>query len=288
MTGVVWTPEKAAMRLTHIANAYSTHHKLPRFPVDVRELALHAAETFQWKDPITEIQAANIRSFEGALQANESRTKWMLLYNEKITSKGRIRFTQAHELGHYILHRLRKDGFECSPKHMLGSDPDEKDLEAQANVFASFLLMPLDDFRAEMGDTVDLDLLGRCADHYGVSFTAAALKWLSYTDRAAVLLMAKDGFIDWASSSAPARAAGAFFKTRTQTIEIPPGTMAADETVRHERTGVEIPASRWFRHAEPLMTIKEFKISADQYENTLTLLVLPRGAKVWEPWNQRR
>ncbi|WP_097065482.1 hypothetical protein [Nitrosovibrio sp. Nv4] len=38
---------------------------------------------------------------------------------------------------------------------------------------------------------------GHCANRYGTSFTAAALKWLELTDQAAVLAVARDGFIYW-------------------------------------------------------------------------------------------
>ena len=47
----------------------------------------------------------NLKNFEGLLAANDLKTKWMIAFNESIASKERIRFTKAHELGHYMLHR---------------------------------------------------------------------------------------------------------------------------------------------------------------------------------------
>ena len=279
----VWAPQRAATRLVRIAQTFSNAHGLRRFPVDVRQLALGAAEIFGWKDPITEVQAAPIKKFEGALFPNDDRSRWLLLFNETLTSPGRIRFTMAHELGHYILHRLQHDSFQCSPGDMLNWSQDERDIEGQADLFASYLLMPLDDFRAQVGATVDLDVIGRCAERYGVSLTAAILKWLSYTDEKAVLVMSKDGFIDWAWSSEPALRAGAFFKTRAATIELPSGSLAAAAKVRHERAGMMIPASIWFRFAEAHVQVREMKISADQYDSVLTLLCLPRAASFWPP-----
>lgn len=279
----VWTPQRAATRIVRIAETFSAAHALRRFPVDVKQLALGAADIFGWKDPIAEVQAASIKKFEGALFPDEARSKWLLLYNQTLTSPGRIRFTMAHELGHYILHRLHRESFECSATDMLNWSQDEKDLEGQADLFASYLLMPLDDYREQVGATVDLDVLGRCAERYGVSLTAAILKWLSYTDEKAVLIMSNNGFIDWAWSSEPALKAGAFFKTRTSTIELPSGSLAADADVRHERAGVTTPASVWFRFAEPQVQLREMKISADQYDSVLTLLCLPRSADFWPP-----
>ena len=284
MNGLSWTPQRAATRLVRIAQVYNAAHGLQPFPLDVEPLALDAANIFGWTDPISEVRPAPIKSFEGALFPNDGRSRWMLLFNESLTSQGRIRFTKAHELGHYILHRLQRNAFECSAADMLHWSQDDKDMEAQADLFASYLLMPLDDFRKQVPAGVDLEVLGRCADRYGVSLTAATLKWLSYTDEKAVVVMSRDGFIDWAWSSEPAARAGLFFRTRNVApTEVPSASVAADDSVRHERAGVRIPASTWFSHADSSMLLREMKISADQYDSTISLLCLPRSAEAWPP-----
>jgi hypothetical protein len=48
--------------------------------------------------------------------------------------------------------------------------------------------MPLDDYRRQTTDHADFDYLGHCADRYGVSLTAATLKWLEWTDERAVFV----------------------------------------------------------------------------------------------------
>lgn len=73
--------------------------------------------------------------------------------------------------------------------------------------------MPLDDYRKQVTTAVDLDLLGHCADRYGVSLTAAILKWLQYTDEKAGDV--QRWFTNWAWSSEPAAKAGAFFRLAT-------------------------------------------------------------------------
>lgn len=180
--------------------------------------ALEAANIFNWTDRITEVKAAEIKGFEGALFPNDGKKEWLLLYNSGLKSQGRIRFTQAHELGHYILHRMLKESFQCSDKDMLNWSKDDLDFEAQADLFASYLLMPLNDYRKQLSATVDLEALSHCADRYGVSLTSAILKWLDYTEEKAVLVMSKDGFMDWAWSSDSARKAGAFFKTKKDVL----------------------------------------------------------------------
>ncbi|CAB3668180.1 ImmA/IrrE family metallo-endopeptidase [Paraburkholderia rhynchosiae] len=278
-----WTPPRAATRLVRVTEAFALAHGVDRFPVDVPTLALEAARVFGWSDPITQVEPADIRGFEGALLPDEERRRWLLLYNETVSSPGRIRFTQAHELGHYILHRLNRESFQCSDADMLNWSQDDRDIEAQADLFASYLLMPLDDFRAQLSSGVDLDALSHCADRYGVSLTAAVLKWLQYTDEKAVLVMSNDGFINWAWSSEPAFRAGAFFRTRGHVIPVPEQSLAANPDIRHDRRGAEIRASVWFGHADPQMSLREMKIHAGQYDATLSLLWLPRGADVWPP-----
>ncbi len=283
----VWTPQRAANRLAKLAEVFSAAHDVDRFPVDVPSLALETARIFGWTDPITQVQAANIKGFDGALFPGDGRKEWLLLYNETVSSSGRVRFTQAHELGHYILHRLLRDSFQCSDADMLNWSQDDRDIEGQADLFASYLLMPLDDYRKQVTTAVDLDVLGHCADRYGVSLTAAILKWLQYTDEKAVLVISNDGFINWAWSSEPAAKAGAFFRTRKSVIPVPDGALAANAEITHDRTGTEIPASIWFPHASADTPLREMKVYAEQYGVVVSLLHLPRSADVWPPWGDR-
>lgn len=60
------------------------------------------------------------------------------------TSERRDRFTKAHELGHYFLHYRYPGRTEPESFSRGGRSP----AETQANVFASSLLMPEDEFRA--------------------------------------------------------------------------------------------------------------------------------------------
>lgn len=66
-----------------------------------------------------------------------------VIYLPHVTSSRRDRFTIAHELGHYFLHYLhpkREDGAAFGRG-------ERNDIETQANVFASSLLMPEETFR---------------------------------------------------------------------------------------------------------------------------------------------
>jgi hypothetical protein len=254
-----------------------------RFPVDVVALAKDAANQFRWNDPITKVQAEDIKNFEVALIPSEGKREWLLLYNKKLSSQGRIRFTQAHELGHYLLHRHLRDSFNCTEGDLINLETDEATIESQADSFASTILMPLDDFRAQMIGSADFEGLGACAARYGVSLTAATLRWLKHTEHQAVLIVHRDGYMNWAFSSTPAVKNGAFFRTRSETIAVPDGTLAADTSVQHERAGTEVAARAWFPHAPTDLSLREMKITSNEYDAVMSLLVLPRDANVWKP-----
>lgn len=282
------TPSKAAYKFTHVLDLFAAHHGTPRFPVNVLDLAKDAANQFGWDDPIADVRAEDIDRFEGALVPDDEKRRWMLLYNHRIKSEGRIRFTQAHELGHYVLHRHLRDSFACTEKDVVNLETDERTLEAQADSFAATLLMPLNDFREQLSGPPTFDDIGACADRYGVSLSAATLRWLKHTDELAVLVVHRDGFMDWAFSSKPALKNGAFFKTRSgPPVPVPQDSIAADGSVMHERLGQEAGARIWFPHAEAELSLRELKITASEYDSVMTLLILPRGASVRQPWSER-
>jgi Zn-dependent peptidase ImmA (M78 family) len=273
-------PPKAANLLHRASQLFQQIHGGIRFPVDIDQVAKGAAELFNWSDPISEINPVNLPGFEGMLTANDNTTKWMIAYNESLSSLGRIRFTKAHELGHYMLHRDRKSEFLCSKDDMVQWE-NASNIEAEADKFASHLLMPLDDFRQQLNGDINFDSIGHCADRYGVSLTATILKWLSYTEDKAILVVSKDGFMDWASSSNAAKNAGAFYKTRSKVIEIPEGTLASNASIHEERKGCRVSAKKWFAHADSDADLTEMKIYSDQYDCTMSILLLPKFMDCW-------
>lgn len=256
-----------------------------RFPVDITQLALDYAQQFGHADGITNVVGHELPGFEGALYQVKQNSKpgWALLYNSSIEVPGRIRFTIAHELGHYILHRAERTAFECSQEDMLYWESAEKQIESEADTFASYLLMPLDDFRRQIsGDITDLTAIEHCANRYGVSLTAAMLKWLEFTTQRAVLVMSRDGYVLWARSSEPAFKSGVFFRTRNQVVSVPSCSLTAtnsDGAVG--RSGVELAAKTWFPQEPRDMSMREIQITSDRYDQTMSLLILPREEPRW-------
>lgn len=191
-----FSPERWAFEITHVLNAVLGDD---RFPVDVPAVAREYTFQKYPSDAITRVVGADLPGFDGALyRAPAGKAGWGIFYNNRITSRGRINFTLAHELGHFLLHRLaHPNGIQCGEQDMVRWDSDYAQLEQQANTFAANLLMPLDDFRRriEPKATVDLEMISQCADRYRVSLIAAVLRWLSYTDRRAVLVVSRSGYM---------------------------------------------------------------------------------------------
>lgn len=152
-------------------------------------------------------------------------------------------------------------------------DSEYGQVEHQANVFAANFLMPLDDFRRLLPERTlgTLAVLKDCADRYNVSFIAAALRWLSYTKKRAILVNSRDGFILWARSSENALKTGAYFKTSGQVpIEVPAPSLAANtRKLAAGEMQMDHSAGVWLR--EPVC---EMALHAEQYDFVLSLLLL--------------
>jgi hypothetical protein len=244
-----------------------------RLPIKVKIIALEYSNRFP--DPLKDIVPASVgAAFEGALYPLRNSGKWAILYNPHIREPGRINFTLGHEFGHYLNHRsLQPDGFECSDQAVLGYDLDahRRKLEQEADEFASYLLMPMNDYRAQIrGQQMTLDLLSHCANRYEVSATAAALKWLRFTEDRAVLLYARDGHVLWGQRSDPAKKMGIYFPAG---MELPAASIAARRPAAQSTpAGVELAEGIW----SPTERVREMSIFADHYHATISLLVWPK------------
>ncbi len=243
------------------------------FPIKVADIAKEYSRKVFPDDPITRVEGTPLNSFDGALLRAGSK-EWGIVYNNAIISTGRINFTLAHEFGHYLIHRFaHPDGMRCGDQDMVRWESDYRQMEQEANTFAAYLLMPFDDYRRQIDarSAVDFDALSHCADRYEVSLVAAALRWIDYTERRAVLVCARDGYILWARSSKLALRTAAFFRTSRGPIPLPDRSVAARRLmIPNSRAPTDHPPGVWF--AEPCV---EMTVFADNYDFSVSLLQLP-------------
>lgn len=201
------SPQKVAIRLSQILNITKGDN---HFPVDVTELALSYSKStcLSNDDCLIAIQGADLSNdVDGILE--KTREGWVIIYNNSIKYSGRINFTITHEFGHYLLHRNKyPNGLKCT-KVDIYNDSIKKTVETDANIFASYLLMPLDDFRKQSKlYSFSPALFENLAKRYNTSLTATILKWIDMTDKKAMAIFSDNGFIEWKKQS------NALYKTR--------------------------------------------------------------------------
>lgn len=279
-------PLKEAARLTKMLDAVFGADRFERGPIDVEALAKEYSAQVAPQGRIHDVVERNMPGCMGALVCSETLPRqWAIMYHTG-QSPGRRAFTIGHELGHYVLHRQM---IETDAAFELGIYCDEASvvrregvgLEQEADVFAAALLMPLHDFRRQLPAKTrpDFEMLSRLALRYGVSLTAAVLRWLEYTETRAMLVVSNEGFACWARSSDAALKSGRFLRTKNTVFELPAKAVAARREYTDEaKRGMPQAAGVWF--PEPLV---EMCIRSDRYDQELTLLHFEDGAPRFLP-----
>lgn len=274
---------KEAFRITKMLDTVLGEDRFDTSPILIEELALQYSAQTAPETPIHEVSEKNIPGCMGALIYGENRPRqWGILYHQDQTP-GRRAYTIAHEFGHYILHRdlIDRDksydgGVFCSEDSILRRNGSG--IEQEADEFAANLLMPLNDFRKQIPAKAvpNFDDLGKVAERYGVSLTAAILRWLEYTETRALLVVSNEGFAHWAKTSIPALKSGRYIRTRNTMFELPKATTAVTHNYCEETlTGIQQPADVWF--PEPVL---EMCIRSERYDQELTLLHFERSTPV--------
>ena len=247
-----------------------------RFPVDVQQVALDYSRRYCPGSPIDRVYGDSLEGLEGLLTSNGVRTKWLIAYNTDVPWPGRIRFTIAHEFGHYLLHRQWQTKFMCSEADTKSAVDALQQMEQEADQFASALLMPMGDLKQQVaGQPISFELLETLQDRYGVSLTAMASKWIDIARQRAVLVTIKNNQLQWARSSTAAYRSGAVFATRRQKYSVPLASSAHSVHLKGSMTRHQLPASTWFPNEPEDMPLTELIYRESTEDFTLAILLLP-------------
>lgn len=270
------TPEGWGIRITQLLKASFGKEYFPVTAETIRMVAMDYSKQLFPEEAITLVQGNELsQGVEGMLLPNPNKQgEWGIIYNTKVSSTGRINFTLSHELGHYLMHRQKSpEGIRCSHRDMMDWRSEEAKVEGEANTFASFLLMPLDDFREQIAnEKPSMALMQHLANRYGVSVSAAILKWLGITNKRAMIVVGKEGFIDWAWSSKSLLKSGVFYRARQDVIELPQQSLAVRNDVSIDNiAGVLHPQGVWVGSEE----VHEMTILARQGDMPISLLLYP-------------
>ena len=296
------SPTRAAANLSQMLRLVLGNE---RFPINIEELAYEVSR--QQADPIESIQKVAINGFEGMLRRHPQRPTWQILYSQQPYYPGRERFTLAHEFGHYLLHRqalltgagagddsAQDVAYRCNPLDMDRWKAEEERREDEADTFASHLLMPFDDYRAQVG-TLEMSgaLLTHITDRYGVSLTAAVRRWIEFTDSRAVMIVARDGFALWGRASQAAFRSGIFVRSGMEIPENSLAGMGKGGSLAVSDRATALPAGIWTfaRGSEPA---KELTFISDRLGVSLTILQferqggyqLPDEEEPWDSYDQ--
>lgn len=116
--------------------------------------------------------------------------------NSTLTYKNQKRFAQAHELGHYELHRDTK--VICDNEKSFFDYHKKGGQEVEANEFASELLMPRKIFKDYVANKpFNLNLIKELADYFETSITSTAIKYTDFGHEYVGIVFSQDGKIKW-------------------------------------------------------------------------------------------
>lgn len=285
MSVVEAKPLKESNKITRMLDLAYGANRFDTGPVPIEHIALSYSRNISPKGPIHDVQDLDIPGCMGALVFSETRPRQWSVVCHKGQSPGRRAFTIAHEFGHFILHRSLIDesdeyidGIYCSEDSVLRRAGNG--IEKEADTFAANLLMPLHDFRRQIPAKArpDFEMLGAAAKRYGVSMTAAVLRWLEYTETRAMMVVSNEGFGLWARPSQAAFKSGLYIKTKDVMYELPSQAAAVRRDYTDEtKKGFAQPAGVWFR--EPLV---EMCLRSDRYDQEITLLHFDDTGPRWQ------
>lgn len=213
----------------------------------LRELEVSAANEI---DPLVfagcldiKVKEATLEGFEGCLLRMGS--VGTILYSSGIGHPARVRFTVAHEIGHWILHPGRSQGFLCTEEDLVRYKGSP--MEAEANAFAGALLIPrflLGGGRSFVADDFLKTTLA-AAEEFGASVMATSKRLLDLVPAAYLVVFSDGGRVRWSWSSRGA--VDIFLRAGT---EIDPDTTAfncEDSSATALRIGlIENSGELWF------------------------------------------
>lgn len=177
----------------------AAHKLLEKYGIDgpdyeIEDLA--AAEELQ-------IQRGGLRNIEAWL-VRKPNGGGIIRIRDDTPERGKVRFSIAHEIGHWILHPTLSQGFLCTAADMV--DYARSTEEIEANLFAANLLMPRIWMKPETWTKdPDLALTADLAKEFGTTLTAASRRYVELTRRGVVLVFSKDSVIQWSIKSRSAQ-----------------------------------------------------------------------------------
>jgi hypothetical protein len=195
-----------------------------------------------------------------------------IIVSERVTDTCAIRFSIAHELGHFVLgHPSRPPAELCSAPRGRHGASEERNYELEANAFAGELLMPEHLLRRACEvSPVSMDIPRQIARDYNVSILASAIQFAELSpERCAAVFSARREVV-WSAPSP------------TFTRDIPRGKKIDPESIawdffacgRLDDRAQPVPADAWLDTSVEV-DIVEHSIASPEHGTVLSLLWIP-------------
>lgn len=153
-------------------------------------------------DPFVVLARRGIRVIYGQLDGPTAQIfrhgdRAIVRVSDQIIQVGRLRFSIAHEIGHYLLgHRI--------PSEMSAgaAGPYTKQQEREADVFATEFLMPEELVRPFCERTpIDLAAVRTIAETFRSSIVAASVRYVELASTPCAVVYSEAGLVEWAKRS---------------------------------------------------------------------------------------
>ena len=243
----------------------------------LRDLNITTLDDLQYLEEISYTRGAMVQYAH--LSGAEARIsivgdKAIITIAKTVRNRHRRRFSIAHELGHFELHRKTNPAASCKSEDLnnWSSNQTPQDPEQQANIFAAALLLP-ESFFSPLCDEADpsLDHVSELAVKFDVSLTATALRYVQYTEATCAVACCGDGRIQWVQGSSSFKERGFFVDKGRPDPRSVAASLLKGKTIARPR---QVAAEVWLapgNHQQDA-TINEHTWLLHNYGNTLTLL----------------
>lgn len=215
--------------------------------------------------------------FHGRLEYLLDEHLFILYYPDAFLSASqvRIRFTIAHELGHYYLPDQRQ-------ALMAGQSPDchigfisDKSSERQADTFAANLLIPrrLIQTHIDKQGMMTLKSIRDMARTLDVSLPCAVIRYVQYATEACGVVVSEAGKVKYYIASDEMEAIG--FRYMARQMDIPRESKAWEllSSGRHVQIeGMKTASTRWYSNRSQSTELWEDSISLGYSDQVITLL----------------
>ena len=179
-------------QLEELADFIATENGADTLPVNVAAIAENNGLTYCLGDYGD--------YFDGMLEYEDGHFHvYINNYGKFPISTPRIRFSFAHELGHYFIdeHRLVLESGTSLHHPSKYCFEQRNPVEKEADYFASCLLMPFSVFSDECKGKFTFQKLKDLGKRFGVSLPAVASRYMDYGSMPIALVCAKDGRIQY-------------------------------------------------------------------------------------------